>query len=155
MVDHPAACCACRAPAIFETLAVIPARASADQALTAAITAELMRNLYRTMINDQAGQFAELFERLPQADVPAGMHCTAGRHRTGIAAALLLWALIMLREEVLQGWPLTHRHYRHVQPPHSEAPVRLKRFDGTLVKPLKCSSAPRLGGLACQNGQLA
>jgi len=98
---------------------------AAGQSLTAAITAALMRDLYRTLVNDQAGRFAEMFEHLLQADVPAVMHCTAGKDRTGIAAALILSALGVSRGWVLQDYLLTNRHYKHAPPAQSETPAEV------------------------------
>ena len=65
----------------------------AGQSLTPARTAELMADLYRTLVNDQSHRFAELFEHLLTADAPLVFHCTAGKDRTGFAAALVLLAL--------------------------------------------------------------
>ena len=98
---------------------------AAGQSLTAAITAALMRDLYRTLVNDQAGRFAEMFEHLLQADVPAVMHCTAGKDRTGIAAALILSALGVSRGWVLQDYLLTNRHYKQAPPAQSETPAEV------------------------------
>ena len=98
---------------------------AAGQSLTAAITAELMRDLYRTLINDQAARFAEMFEHLLRADVPAVMHCTAGKDRTGIAAALILSALGVSRDWVQQDYLLTNRHYKHAPPAQSDTPAEV------------------------------
>ncbi len=85
----------------------------AGQSLTPARTAELMADLYRTLVNDQAHRFAELFEHLLTADAPLVFHCTAGKDRTGFAAALILLALGVPRELVLQDYLLTNRVFKH------------------------------------------
>ena len=70
----------------------------AGQSLTPARAAELMAELYRALVNDQSHRFAELFEHLLQADAPLVFHCTAGKDRTGFAAALILLALGVPRD---------------------------------------------------------
>jgi protein-tyrosine phosphatase len=85
----------------------------AGRTLTAAAVAELMKELYRGLVNEQAPRFAELFEHLLQSDAPSVFHCTAGKDRTGIAAALVLLALGVRRELVVQDYLLTNELYRH------------------------------------------
>lgn len=76
--------------------------------LTAPVVEALMKDLYRALINDNAARFAELFHHLLQDDAPAVLHCTAGKDRTGVAAALVLLALGVPRELVLQDYLLTN-----------------------------------------------
>jgi protein-tyrosine phosphatase len=97
--------------------------AAAGRQLTAAATAELMRELYRSLVNDQAHRFAELFEHLLQADAPLVFHCTAGKDRTGLAAALILSALGVPRALIVQDYLLTNQVFRHPPPPASETPA--------------------------------
>ena len=85
----------------------------AGQSLTPARAAELMADLYRALVNDQSHRFAELFEHLLTADAPLVFHCTAGKDRTGFAAALVLLALGVPRELVLQDYLLTNRVFKH------------------------------------------
>ncbi|MBL0150284.1 MAG: tyrosine-protein phosphatase [Ideonella sp.] len=96
--------------------------AAAGRTLTAPLVVGLMKDLYRAVVNDQAHQFAVLFEHLLQADAPVVFHCTAGKDRTGIAAALILLALGVPRELVLQDFLLTNQLYRHPPLPDSETP---------------------------------
>jgi protein-tyrosine phosphatase len=82
--------------------------------LTAADAVRLMRELYRMLVNDQAHRFAALFEHLLADEAPLVFHCTAGKDRTGIAAALILLALGVPMATVRQDFLLTNRHF---QPP--------------------------------------
>ena len=91
-------------------------------ALTAPIVTELMKDLYRSLVNDQSHRFAELFAHLLQADAPLLFHCTAGKDRTGWAAALILSALGVPRGVVLQDYLLTNLLYQHL-PVSSELPA--------------------------------
>ena len=82
--------------------------AAAGCTLTAALMTELMSQLYRDLINDRADRFAQLFEHLIECDAPAVLHCTAGKDRTGVAVALVLLALGVPRDLVLQDYLLTN-----------------------------------------------
>jgi protein-tyrosine phosphatase len=68
------------------------------QAETALDAPERLRNLdlrahYVELVRDSAGTFAHLFHLLGEAEAyPLAVHCTWGRDRTGVAAALILSA---------------------------------------------------------------
>jgi protein-tyrosine phosphatase len=67
--------------------------------------------LYVGLIEHAAGQIGELYIALSQDDgLPAVFHCHAGKDRTGIVAALLLEALGVEREIVLDDYELTARY---------------------------------------------
>jgi protein-tyrosine phosphatase len=72
----------------------------------------LMEDLYRGLVHDHAGRFAEFFEAVLDSPGPLVFHCTAGKDRTGFAAAMLLLALGVSREDVMQDYLLTNRHFR-------------------------------------------
>ncbi len=88
--------------------------ALAGERLTPAIAVTLMQDTYRAFVSDNAAQFAALFEHLLQSDAPLVFHCTAGKDRTGFAAALILLALGVPRDVVMQDYLLTNGLY---QPP--------------------------------------
>jgi protein-tyrosine phosphatase len=98
---------------------------AAGNPLSAPLAADLMRELYRSLINDQAHHFAALFEHLLQADTPLVMHCTAGKDRTGVAVALILLALGVPRALVLQDYLLTNELYRPPPMPSSDTPAEV------------------------------
>lgn len=98
------------------------AMAAAGSTLTAEAVAALMRELYRGLVNDQAHRFAELFDHLLADDTPLVFHCTAGKDRTGVAAALILLALGVPRDMVEQDYLLTNELYRHPPIARSETP---------------------------------
>ena len=91
---------------------------ASGQTLTPERAAELMTELYRALVNDQSHRFAELFEHLLEADGPVVFHCTAGKDRTGFAAALVLLALGVPRDVVEQDYLLTNRVFQ--QPPAAQ-----------------------------------
>jgi protein-tyrosine phosphatase len=91
---------------------------SSGQALDAQRAAELMTELYRALVNDQSHRFAEFFEHLLETDAPVVFHCTAGKDRTGFAAALILLALGVPRELVHEDYLITNRVFQ--QPPAAQ-----------------------------------
>jgi protein-tyrosine phosphatase len=96
---------------------------AAGGTLTAPLVTDLMADLYRSLIRDQAHHFAALFDHLLQTDAPVVFHCTAGKDRTGVAAALILLALGVPREQVLQDYLLTNALYQHPPMPLSDTPA--------------------------------
>lgn len=92
-------------------------RAEQGQALTPALTTTLMQDLYRSFAGADAPAFAAFFRHLLQADGPVVFHCTAGKDRTGFAAALLLLALGVPRDLVMQDYLLSNQTYRRPAPP--------------------------------------
>jgi protein-tyrosine phosphatase len=64
--------------------------------------------LYMATLHRRAAILGDLFRRLSEpANLPAVFHCTAGKDRTGLAAALLLSALGADRETVVEDYALT------------------------------------------------
>jgi protein-tyrosine phosphatase len=86
--------------------------AAAGQRMTAPIAVGLMQDTYRAFVSDNTRQFAALFAHLLDEDTPLVFHCTAGKDRTGFAAALILLALGVSREVVMQDYLLTNGLYR-------------------------------------------
>jgi protein-tyrosine phosphatase len=87
--------------------------ATAAERLTAADGERVLLDLYLGLIDNAATQIGELFTGLAAPDgLPAVFHCHAGKDRTGIAAALLLEALGVEREAVLDDYELTARYRR-------------------------------------------
>ncbi len=99
--------------------------AAAGKQLTPVAVAELMKDLYRSLVNERAHRFAEFFEHVLQADAPLVFHCTAGKDRTGVAGALLLSALGVERSVIEQDFLLTNALYRHAPVPNTDTPVEV------------------------------
>jgi len=94
---------------------------AAGQPVTGPVAAGLMRDLYRALVNDQSQRFSEFFDHLLRADGPVVFHCTAGKDRTGFAAALVLLALGVHRDLVRQDYLLTNEIYRQPALPGDDA----------------------------------
>lgn len=95
---------------------------SAGQSLTPAITVELMEDLYRRLVREHSHRFATLFRHLLDDTSPLVFHCTAGKDRTGVAAALILRALGVAPEVVREDFLLTNAVFRHPPMPESRTP---------------------------------
>jgi protein-tyrosine phosphatase len=65
---------------------------------------------YDRYVIDFAGQYGVMLRRLAAGDVPAVEHCSAGKDRTGIFSAILLTALGVPRDIVIQDYLLTNRY---------------------------------------------
>ncbi len=92
------------------------------RALTAQDAVVLMQDTYRGFVHENAPRFAELFRLLLASDAPTVFHCTAGKDRTGFAAALILLALGVPRDVVMQDYLLTNNLYRRPAGMGSHAP---------------------------------
>lgn len=90
--------------------------------LTPEIAMGLMRDTYRAFVAHNTREFAALFEHLLDNDTPLVFHCTAGKDRTGFAAALILLALGVSREVVMQDYLLTNGLYRRPAQVNGAAP---------------------------------
>ncbi|WOP16361.1 tyrosine-protein phosphatase [Ottowia sp. SB7-C50] len=94
----------------------------AGASVTAPQAVGLMQQTYRAFVHDNAAAFASLFEHLVDDDAPLVFHCTAGKDRTGFAAALVLMALGVPRDVVMQDYLLTNQHYRMPALPEARVP---------------------------------
>jgi len=70
----------------------------------AAALDELMPAIYRALVVDFTPQFRQFFQELASAPDGILFHCTAGKDRTGLAAALLLIALQVPAELIEQDY---------------------------------------------------
>ncbi|MDX4951974.1 tyrosine-protein phosphatase [Delftia acidovorans] len=100
---------------------------AAGNDLTAAHAEELMQDTYRSFVHDYAPRFAQLFQLLLDSQDPLVFHCTAGKDRTGWAAALLLTALGVDEDTVMQDYLLTNQLYQ--RPAATFAPMPAEVMD--------------------------
>jgi protein-tyrosine phosphatase len=87
-------------------------RLEVGQTINRQITEALMCDLYRSFVRDYAGHYRRFFEHLLAESTPLIFHCSAGKDRTGFAAALILSALGVSREIVFQDYMLTNLLWR-------------------------------------------
>lgn len=88
--------------------------------LSGAVVEGLMRDLYRGLVRRHAGRFTQFFAEVLQAEAPLVFHCTAGKDRTGVAAALLLLALGVSRVDVMEDYLLTNTCYKPPWAPRAD-----------------------------------
>ena len=80
--------------------------------LTAADALDAMQTTYRDFVRVDSRRFAELFENLLDHADPLLFHCTAGKDRTGLAAALVLYALDVSESDIWHDYLLTNQLYK-------------------------------------------
>ncbi|MGA0705585.1 MAG: tyrosine-protein phosphatase [Steroidobacteraceae bacterium] len=71
-----------------------------------------LAGFYRDIPFKYAGDYRNLFAALLDGEAPLAVNCSAGKDRTGIAAALLLTALGVPRSDVVDDYLLSNRYYR-------------------------------------------
>ncbi|MEG3092898.1 tyrosine-protein phosphatase [Sphingomonas sp. PB1R3] len=81
-----------------------PATWTHEQVVTA------MTATYPQLLDQFNGQYRRMFAELLAGDAPLAFHCTAGKDRTGVAAALLLTALGVPRATIVEDYLLSNQH---------------------------------------------
>jgi protein-tyrosine phosphatase len=81
-------------------------------------TVALMCGTYRDFVNHNAATFGRFLRHLLDEPTPQVFHCTAGKDRTGFAAALLMSVLGVDRATIEEDYLLTNQLYR--RDPHIE-----------------------------------
>ncbi|MDI5963216.1 tyrosine-protein phosphatase [Streptantibioticus silvisoli] len=77
--------------------------------------AAAMTRSYATLIRDRTAEHARLLDLLVDGEVPALVHCAAGKDRAGTSIAIVLLALGVRQEEITTDYLLSndpHRRYR-------------------------------------------
>jgi protein-tyrosine phosphatase len=70
-----------------------------------------MQDSYRLFVTEFSDDWAAMFRYLSEAqNLPAVVHCTKGKDRTGFASALVLLALGVPQETVFEDYLLTNRY---------------------------------------------
>jgi protein-tyrosine phosphatase len=85
---------------------------AAGHALTGADVSGHMQDTYRGFVRHNTPRFAEFFAHLLASNEPTVFHCTAGKDRTGFAAALLLKAVGATDDDVMHDYLLTNERLR-------------------------------------------
>ncbi len=77
--------------------------------LTPESVARIMTRLYPNIVEEHKAKYRDLFHRLAAGELPLAFNCSAGKDRAGTAAALILSALGVPREIVVQDYALSER----------------------------------------------
>ncbi len=96
-------------PVTFHHLSVIDQTWDREAARRENLPAtEFLHRTYHEMLVDGGSRFAAAFDVLADADaLPAVFHCAAGKDRTGLLAALLLGALGVSQDDIVEDYALT------------------------------------------------
>ena len=86
-----------------------------------------MVNINASMALEQRAVFSTFLNDLLHLDGGLLFHCTAGKDRTGFAAALILMALDVPRETILQDYLLTAEYFI----PEQQLPLFLEKVEDT------------------------
>src|SRR5262245_11695304 len=97
------------------TMAVLRDPPAAGKSVGRCETAGIMRESYRNYVRQNTASYKTLFAHLLEDTAPLVIHCTAGKDRTGFAAALILKALGVADELVVEDYMLTNRFYRRTE----------------------------------------
>jgi protein-tyrosine phosphatase len=96
-------------PTIVQVLGSLVA---AGQKLDADGVISHMQDTYRGFVRGGTPRFAEFFAHLLESNEPTVFHCTAGKDRTGFAAALLLFAIGASEDDVMRDYLLTNERLK-------------------------------------------
>jgi protein-tyrosine phosphatase len=108
---------------------------------------EFMLALYQDLVTDHGAVFAELLTHLADEQrLPAVFHCTAGKDRTGLAAALLLRVLGVERELVLDDYELSTRYRSNPRIEVLRPRLEAAGVDIAAVRPFLSAPRPALEG---------
>lgn len=107
-------------PTIVQKLTDLLAQA---QEVSRAEIVRLMQETYQGFVRHNTPRYADFFQHLlSETDHPLVFHCTAGKDRTGFAAALLLHALEVPADVIWQDYLLTNDRLQH-RPMNSQLPA--------------------------------
>ncbi|WP_066775780.1 tyrosine-protein phosphatase [Sphingomonas sp. CCH5-D11] len=87
-------------------------RALMKPGLTGEQAAALMAEGYRDIPLRFAGQYKRMFAQLAAGNAPLAFNCSAGKDRTGVAAALLLTALGVPYATVMEDYLLSNQYFK-------------------------------------------
>src|SRR2546430_8857541 len=113
-------------------VAALRAIAAAGTPLATSHAVEVMRDSYRSYVQQNTPRFRALFEHLLEDTAPLVIHCTAGKDRTGFACALILHTLGVPDEVISEDHLLTNRFYRRDPNSSSDLPDDVKQVLGSV-----------------------
>jgi len=86
-----------------------------------------MIEIYRELPAEQAPAYRELFRLLAEGQLPLVFNCSGGKDRTGLAAALVLSALTVPWDVIIEDYALSNEtfNYRRRTSSHSHLTIRI------------------------------
>ena len=113
-------------------VAALRAIAATGTALATSHAIDVMRDSYRSYVQQNTPRFRALFAHLLEDRAPLVIHCTAGKDRTGFACALILHTLGVPDEVISEDYLLTNRLYRRDPNSSSDLPDGVKQVLGSV-----------------------
>jgi protein-tyrosine phosphatase len=113
-------------------VAALRAIAAAGTTLSTVHATEVMRDSYRSYVQQNTPRFRTLFAHLLEDSAPLVIHCTAGKDRTGFACALILHTLGVPDEVISEDYLLTNRFYRRDPASSTDLPDDVKQVLGSV-----------------------
>ena len=113
-------------------VAALRAIAASGTPLSSDHAVEVMRDSYRSYVQQNTPRFRALFAHLLEDRAPLVIHCTAGKDRTGFACALILHTLGVPDELISEDYLLTNQFYRRDPNSASDLPDHVKQVLGTV-----------------------
>ncbi len=112
------------------------AKMFSQQEPTAESMEAVMAGMYPGLVDQQKIHYIAMFDALADSGAPLLFHCTAGKDRTGIAAALILTALGVDRDTIVNDYTLTEKVLkpRDLMPPSGKANVKADPMMQRLAK---------------------
>ena len=113
-------------------VAALRAIAAGGTPLSTSHAVEVMRDSYRSYVQQNTPRYRTLFAHLLEDSAPLVIHCTAGKDRTGFACALILHTLGVPDEVISEDYLLTNRFYRRDPNSGSDLPDDVKQVLGSV-----------------------
>lgn len=116
-------------------------------------TAEDMRQamiaLYRVIPTDHAPSYRAMFGRIAAGRLPLLIACSAGKDRTGVGAVLILSALGVPRDTIMQDYLLTNSHadWNWLLNQRNSLIARTRKSRGDMLEPVLRADALYLESL--------
>jgi protein-tyrosine phosphatase len=102
-----------------------------------------MAEMYADMLRDGAATFGRLLTHLAEDDwLPALFHCTAGKDRTGISAALLLTVLGVDEDVILDDYELSTKYRSNTRIEELRPMIEAAGVDVEKVRPFLSARRP-------------
>jgi protein-tyrosine phosphatase len=99
-------------------------------------TRQYMASTYPKLLSAFNGQYRRMFRQLLAHQVPLAFNCSAGKDRTGIAAALILTSLGVPRDTVIQDYLLTNKYLQMDSLSDSPATAAWAKLPAPVLKQL-------------------
>jgi protein-tyrosine phosphatase len=113
-------------------VAALRAIAASGTPLSTEHAVEVMRDSYRSYVQQNTRHYRTLFAHLLEDRAPLVIHCTAGKDRTGFACALILHTLGVSEDVISEDYLLTNSFYRR-DPNHStDLPDEVRQVLGSV-----------------------